>query len=57
MTCKQYEADKALRDARTKELGSLEYQCRTCRLKCRNMLKVARTHFEACRDYERKADS
>ena len=51
MACKEYEDDKALVKAREKELGSLEYQCRTCRKKGCHFLKCAQTHFKACRDY------
>lgn len=60
MGCKAYESDKELQARRTKELGSLQYQCRTCvgiKLCRGNMLKVARTHFAACRDYVRRYGS
>lgn len=54
MSCKEYKDDKSLKTKRIKELGSLEYQCRTCRKTNCHFLKVAKTHFEACFDFERK---
>jgi len=57
MVCKEYEEDKTLEAQRTKELGSLEYQCKTCvkepKKKC-HFLKMAKTHFSVCKDWERK---
>ena len=53
MSRKEYKQDEALKRDRMKELGSLEYQCRTCKRKGCGFLKCARTHFEACKDYLR----
>ena len=55
MPCAEYLQDKSRTEQRRKELGSLEYQCRTCTKngKCHG-LKVFRTHIAACSDYQRK---
>ena len=53
MVCKDIKDAKHLETKRIKELGSLEYQCKNCKKQKCHFLKIAKTHFQVCKDFER----